>query len=48
MSATATLSSGRTVKENDSRTVVVRAMQDNFDVVLEIWKCAQSTKTVAV
>jgi hypothetical protein len=36
MNATATLSNGWTVKENGSGTVAVRAMQDNFEVVLEI------------
>jgi hypothetical protein len=46
MSATATLSNGRTVKENGGGKVVVLAVQNNFEVVLEIWKCMQSTKTV--
>jgi hypothetical protein len=36
MNARATLSNGKTVKENGSGTVVVRAVQDNFEVLLEI------------
>jgi hypothetical protein len=36
MNARATLSNGRTVKENGGGTVVFRATQDNFEAVLEI------------
>jgi hypothetical protein len=36
MNAKATLSNGRTFKENGKETVVVRATQDNYDVVMEI------------
>jgi hypothetical protein len=36
MNATATLSNGWSTKENVGGTVVVRATQDNFQVVLEI------------
>jgi hypothetical protein len=36
MNARATLSNGRIVKENGGGKVVVRATQDNFEVVLEI------------
>jgi hypothetical protein len=42
MNARATLSNGRTVKQNGGGTVVVRATQDNFEEVLEILKmCAK-------
>jgi hypothetical protein len=36
-----------TIKENGDGTVVVRATQDNFEVVLEILKCVRRTKTAA-
>jgi hypothetical protein len=36
MNARATLSNCRTVKENGDGTIVVQAMQDNFEVALEI------------
>jgi hypothetical protein len=36
MNARVTLLNGTAVKENGCRTVVVQAMQDNFEVVQEI------------
>jgi hypothetical protein len=36
MNARATLSNGRRVKENGDGTIIVRATQDNFEVVFEI------------
>jgi hypothetical protein len=36
MDARATLSNGRTVKEDEVGTVVLRATQDNSEVLLEI------------
>jgi hypothetical protein len=39
MNARVTLLNGKEVKENGGRTVVVQAMQDNFEVVMEILKC---------
>jgi hypothetical protein len=36
MNARATLSNERTVKENGSGVVVIRGMQDNFEVVFRI------------
>jgi hypothetical protein len=33
-------------KENGGRTAFVQAKQDNFEVVLEIWKCVKGIKTV--
>jgi hypothetical protein len=45
MNARATLSKSKPVKENGGGTVVVRATQDNFEVVLEILKCVRSTNT---
>jgi hypothetical protein len=36
VNARATLLNGRTVKENGDGTVIIRATQNNFEVVLEI------------
>jgi hypothetical protein len=36
MNVSGTLSNDRTVKENGGGTVVVRASQDNFEVIMEI------------
>jgi hypothetical protein len=46
VNARVTLQNERTVIENGGRTVVIWAVQDNFEVVLEIWKCMWSTKIV--
>jgi hypothetical protein len=39
MNARTTLSNGMTVKGNGSGTAVVRATQNNFEVILKIRKC---------
>jgi hypothetical protein len=46
MNARAILTKYRTIEENSGGTVDVRETQDNFEIVLEILKCARSTKTV--